>query len=44
MLDTRLLAGMRGGLLIAGFAHVGRVLVDRVVGFWMAGFALSGVG
>ena len=43
MLDTRLLAGMRGGLLIAGFAP-GRVLVDRVVDFWMAGFALSGVG
>ena len=29
MLGTRLLAGMQGGLLITGFAHVGRVLVDR---------------
>ena len=43
VLDTRLLAGMQGGLLFQGL-HVGGVLVARVVGFRTAGFALSGVG
>ena len=42
--ERRVVLGAQGGLLIAGFAHVGGVLVASVVGFWTAGFALSGVG